>query len=95
MTEPATTQGGVEGRRERGLRHTRRGALYAAVLAALLVTIYLILLIVRNTESVRVDYVFGSARAALLWIVIVSAIAGWVLGIATSVLIRRRTRRPR
>jgi hypothetical protein len=39
--------------------------------------------------------VFGTSRAPLLWIVVVSGIAGWVLGIATSALIRRRTRRPR
>ena len=85
----------VESRFERGRRLTRRTALYLAAIAFLLAAIYLILLIVKNTDRVSVDYVFGSSRAPLLWIVVASAIAGWVLGIATSVLIRRRTRRPR
>jgi uncharacterized integral membrane protein len=90
---PAETPVG-ESRLQRGRRLTRRTILYLAVTTFLLASIYIILLIVQNTKHVKVSYVFGTANAALLWIVIVSAIAGWVLGIATSVLIRRRTRRP-
>jgi uncharacterized integral membrane protein len=41
---------------------------------------------------VRVDYVFGHSDAALIWLVVISAIAGWLLGIVTAYLIRRRTR---
>jgi uncharacterized integral membrane protein len=84
-----------ESRLQRGRRLTRRGVLYAALVAFVLAAIYLILLIVENTDRVKVSYVFGDARAPLLWIVVVSGIAGWVLGIATHVLIRRRTRRAR
>ena len=73
-------------------RARRRPAEISRAIAAL---IYLILLIVENTDRVKVSYVFGDARAPLLWIVVVSGIAGWVLGIATHVLIRRRTRRAR
>jgi uncharacterized integral membrane protein len=57
------------------------------------VIVFLILLIARNTKEVRVDYVFDSTQTRLIWLVIISAIAGWVLGIATSFLVRRRTRR--
>jgi hypothetical protein len=42
-----------------------------------------------------VDYVFGDANARVVWLIVVSAIAGWVLGLTTSFLLRRRTRRPR
>jgi hypothetical protein len=42
---------------------------------------------------VKLDWVIGSGEAALAWIVLVAAVLGWVLGIATSVIIRRRTRR--
>jgi hypothetical protein len=41
---------------------------------------------------VKVDYAFGSTQARLVWLVIISAITGWVLGIVTAFLIRRRTR---
>jgi uncharacterized integral membrane protein len=59
------------------------------------VLVFLILLIARNTRQVKLDYVFGSTKAGLIWLIVISAIAGWVLGIVTSFLIRHRTRRPR
>ena len=52
----------------------------------------LILLIARNTRQVRLDYIAGDTRAGLIWLIIISAITGWVLGIVTAFLIRRRTR---
>jgi uncharacterized integral membrane protein len=85
----------AESRLERGRRTARRAVLYGSLVAFLFAAIYLILLIVENTDRVKVSYVFGDARAPLLWIVVVSGIAGWVLGIATHVLLRRRTRRTR
>jgi uncharacterized integral membrane protein len=54
--------------------------------------VFLILLIARNTRQVKVDYVFGSTLMRLVWLVIISAITGWVLGIVTAFLVRRRTR---
>ena len=54
--------------------------------------VLLILLIARNTRQVKVDYVLGSTQTRLIWLVIISAITGWVLGIVTAFLIRRRTR---
>ena len=83
----------MESRLARGRRLTRRTILYLSLAAFVFALVYLILLIVENTDRVKVSYVFGDARAPLLWIVVVSGIAGWVLGIATHVLIRRRTRR--
>jgi hypothetical protein len=44
---------------------------------------------------VKLDYVVDSTRTRLIWLVIISAIVGWVLGIVTSLLIHRRTRPPR
>jgi uncharacterized integral membrane protein len=43
---------------------------------------------------VKIDWIFGSAHASLVWIVLAAAVLGWLLGIATSVLFRFRTRRP-
>ena len=104
MTEPAAPPAPeeehaaapiVESRFRRGVRYGHRTALYAALVAMIITIVYLVLLISRNTDRVKLDYVFGSAKTRLIWLIVVSAITGWVLGIATNVLVRRRTRRPR
>jgi uncharacterized integral membrane protein len=74
-------------------RHARRTWIYtwAGALVALLVI--LIALVVANTRTVKVSWVVGSTRQSLVWIILAAAILGWLLGIVTSVVIRRRTRR--
>jgi len=74
-------------------RHARRTWIYtwAGALVALLVI--LIALVVANTRTVKVSWVFGSTHQSLVWIILVAAILGWLLGIVTSVIIRFRTRR--
>jgi uncharacterized integral membrane protein len=84
-----------ESRFRRGLRYGHRGGLYASLVVAIAVLIFLILLIARNTRQVKLDYVFGSTQARLIWLIVISTIAGWVLGIVTGFLIRHRTRGPR
>ena len=81
-----------ESRLERSLRYGHRGTLYATLVLGILAIVLLILLIARNTRQVKIDYVFGHSQTALIWLVVLSAIAGWVLGIVTAYLIRRRTR---
>jgi len=81
-----------ESRFERSLRYGHRGGLYATLVLGILAVVLLILLIARNTRKVKIDYVFGHSQTALIWLVVISAIAGWVLGIVTAYLIRRRTR---
>jgi uncharacterized integral membrane protein len=82
----------VETRLRRGIRYSHRTGLYVALVIAIATIVFLILLVARNTRLVKVDYVFGNTQARLVWLVIISAIAGWVLGIVTAFLIRRRTR---
>jgi uncharacterized integral membrane protein len=84
----------TETRLRRGIRYSHRTGLYASLVIAIATIVFLILLIARNTRGVKVDYVFGSTQARLVWLVIISAITGWVLGIVTAFLIRRRTRPP-
>jgi uncharacterized integral membrane protein len=81
-----------ESRLQRGVRYSHRTGLYVALAIALATIVFLILLIARNTRQIKVDYVFGSTQTRLIWLVIISAITGWVLGIVTAFLIRRRTR---
>ena len=81
-----------ESRLQRGVRYSHRTGLYISLAIALGTIVFLILLIARNTRHVKLDYVFGSTKTGLVWLVIISAITGWVLGIVTAFLIRRRTR---
>jgi uncharacterized integral membrane protein len=69
--------------------------MYASLVVGIAVLVFLILLIARNTRQVKLDYVFGSTQARLIWLIVISTIGGWVLGLVTSFLIRHRTRRPR
>jgi uncharacterized integral membrane protein len=69
--------------------------MYVALCIVIATVVYLILLIVENSKPVHVHYVFGTSRTRLIWLVIISGLVGWIAGLATSYLIRRRTRRPR
>jgi len=82
-----------ESRRSRAGRHGRRTALYLA--AALLTTalVLLVILIVQNTGRVRVGWIFGHSRVSLVFLILFASILGWIAGIATSIVFRRRTRR--
>jgi uncharacterized integral membrane protein len=82
----------VETRLRRGIRYSHRTGLYVSLVVAIATVVFLILLIAQNTRRVKVDYVLGDTQARLVWLVIISAITGWVLGIVTAYLIRRRTR---
>ena len=53
-----------------------------------------VVLIAANLRSVKLDWVFGSTHASLVWIVLAATVLGWLLGITTSILFRHRTRRP-
>ena len=82
-----------QSRFDRGRRYAAHTRLYGSVVAAVAALVFLVLLIARNTRHVKVDYVFGDGNARVVWLIVISAIAGWVLGLATSFLLRRRTRR--
>jgi uncharacterized integral membrane protein len=81
-----------ESRLQRGLRYGHRVGLYTSLLVAIAAIAFLVLLIARNSHQVKVDYVFDTAYAHLIWLILISAVIGWVLGIITAFLIRRRTR---
>jgi uncharacterized integral membrane protein len=57
--------------------------------------VYLILLVVDNRRKVHVDYVFGSGDHRLIWLIVISGLLGWLFGMGTSYLVRRRARRAR
>ena len=80
----------------RGVRLARRtlGArLYASASAFIALLVVLVVLASENTHTAKLHWVVGSTRASLSWIILAAAIFGWLLGIATAVVVRRRTRR--
>jgi uncharacterized integral membrane protein len=76
-------------------RHAHRTRLYAYALCMAALVVVLAALIVDNTRSVQVSWVYGSSNQSLVWIVLSGAILGWLLGLATSMLFHHRTRAPR
>jgi uncharacterized integral membrane protein len=84
---------GDEARKARASRHLRRARLYTRAFAFVGLIAVLIVLISVNTRTVKVSWAFGSTRASLVWIILATAVIGWLLGIATAFTFRRRTRR--
>jgi uncharacterized integral membrane protein len=97
MSEPDSAQvvpaTASEPRSERIRRGTRRTGLYAWAFLLVALLVVLVALIIANTREVEVSWVFGSTRQSLVWIILATAIVGWLTGIVTSMLFRRRTRR--
>ena len=85
----------VEPRRERLRRHGHHTALYSLAFSLVALLVVLIALVVANTRQVKLSWVVGSGEASLVWILLASAVLGWLLGIVTSVVFRLRTRRRR
>jgi uncharacterized integral membrane protein len=85
----------AETRGQRLTRHLHRARLYTGALAFVALIAVLIVLISANTRTVKLSWAFGSTRASLVWIILATAVVGWLLGIVTAVAFRARTRRPR
>jgi len=85
----------VESRSERFRRHGHRAGLYTLAFTLVALLVILIALVVANTRQVKLSWVAGSGHASLVWIILASAVLGWLLGIVTSVVFRLRTRRRR
>ena len=85
----------LETRGARFSRKARRTRLHAYMALGVALLVCLIALVVANTRQVKLDWVFGSSQASLVWIVLSSAVLGWLLGLVSSALFRWRTRAPR
>ena len=88
-TEPVEPRGA---RLRRSGRHT---GLYASAFALVALLVIMIALAVANTRQVKLSWIVGTSHASLVWIILVAAVLGWLLGITTSLIFRLRTRRRR
>jgi uncharacterized integral membrane protein len=85
----------LEPRGERLRRQGRRTVLYTLAFSLVALLVVLIALVGANTRQVKLSWVAGSGHASLVWVILASAVLGWLLGIVTSVVFRLRTRRRR
>jgi uncharacterized integral membrane protein len=85
----------AEARGDRLRRHGRRTGLYTWAFGLVALLVVLISLVGANTRRVKLSWVFGTGHASLVWIILATAVLGWLLGILTSVVFRLRTRQRR
>jgi uncharacterized integral membrane protein len=94
MSDPVEgTAAHAETRRERHSRRRHLARLYGWSFALVGLIVVLSALVVANARSVELDWVVGSVRASLIWIILASAIFGWLAGLVTGILFRHRARR--
>lgn len=91
----AAGQTGQETTRQRRRRHARLGRLQGSALAGVVFAALLVALLAANTARVRVDWLVGSSRVSLVWLVLATAVIGWILGVLTSARFQWLTRPPR
>jgi uncharacterized integral membrane protein len=68
---------------------------YAGAVGLVAIVAALVALIVANAHQVQLDWIVGSTRASLVWVIVVAAVLGWLLGLRTSSVVLRRSRRDR
>jgi uncharacterized integral membrane protein len=86
---------GGETRRGHSRRMARRTRLHGYAILAVALFAFLIALAAANTTAVKVSWLFGDSRLPLVWLVLATAILGWLLGLITNATLQRRTRGPR
>jgi len=90
--EAAAAANEAETRAERFRRYARRGGLHAYAVGVVVLVAVLIALAASNTADVKVNWLFGSAHVSLVWLVLLTAVIAWVLGLLASVRFQWLTR---
>jgi uncharacterized integral membrane protein len=90
---PETSEPSREEKSSEPLRSRSRAGRYARVFVLVALVVVLIALVVANTpRTVELSWGFGSGEVSIVWIIVVSAILGWLVGIVTGALVRHSTR---
>ncbi len=75
------------------LQETWQPRLWALLIGLLLVAAYVIAFVIQNDERIDVSFVLWTARASLIWVILLSLALGALAGVLGSQLYRRRHRR--
>lgn len=73
----------------RGFRENWQPILYTLLIVLVLAVAYLIAFVIKNSEETEVDFVFFTATASLVWVILISLALGLVTGVLLSQLYRR------
>ncbi len=73
--------------------HSWQPRLWLRVALLILIGAYLIAFVVGNDKEASVDFVVGDARTSLIWVILLSLLAGLIGGVLISQLYRRRQTR--
>jgi len=90
--EAAGAANGAETKAERFRRNARQGGLHIYAVGVVALVAVLIGLAASNTADVKVNWLIGSSRVSLVWLVLLTAIIAWVLGLLASVRFQWLTR---
>jgi uncharacterized integral membrane protein len=93
--EAAAAANRTETSAEHFRRKALRGRLHGYAIGAVALVAVLIALAASNTAQVKVNWLIGSSRVSLVWLVLAAAILGWGLGLIASARFHWRTRAPR
>jgi uncharacterized integral membrane protein len=93
--EAVEAANGNETRAEYVHRQVLRGRLHGYAIAIVALIAVLIALAASNTARVKVNWLVGSSHVSLVWLVLVTAIVAWLLGLLASARFNWRTRAPR
>lgn len=88
----AAAANGAETRAERFRRNALQGGLHVYAVGVVVLVAVLIALAASNTADVKVNWLIGSSRVSLVWLVLLTAIIAWVLGLLASVRFQWLTR---
>ena len=94
VREAAASANGDETRAEYFQRKGLRGRLHGYAVATVALVAVLIALAASNTARVKVNWLIGSSHVSLVWLVLVTAVVAWLLGLLASVRFNWRTRAP-
>jgi uncharacterized integral membrane protein len=90
--ETAVAANGAETRAERLRRNARQGGLHVYAVGVVVLLAVLIALAASNTTAVKVNWLIGTSRVSLVWLVLLTAVIAWVLGLLASIRFQWLTR---
>ena len=64
--------------------------LWTSLGVLILIVAYLIAFVVGNSDETKINFVFGEATTSLIWVILLSLLAGLIGGVLLSQLHRRR-----